>query len=156
MYLSIRKEKLLEGEFIVIGDFAKNCGFLVQDAAEGFHWNNSLTIIHLFMIYHRFPELDNKDGKLESLSFVIFSDCLTHNTMAVHTFQRKLLAHLNSLFTISSVIYFSDGAASQCKNRKNLINLAFHEEDFGMAAEWHFFASHKKVHAMVKVDPSSN
>ena len=65
MYLSILKEKLLEGEFIVIGDVAKNCGFLVQDAAEGFHWNN----------------------------------------MAVHTFQRKLLAHLNSLFTISSVIY---------------------------------------------------
>ena len=41
--------------------------------------------------------------------------------------------------------YFSDGAASQYKNRKNFINLCHHEEDFGVHAEWHFFAtSHGK------------
>ena len=31
------------------------------------------------------------------------------------------------------------------KNRKNFINLCFHEVDFGVRAEWHFFAtSHGK------------
>ncbi len=42
-------------------------------------------------------------------------------------------------------IYFSDGAASQYKNRKNFLNLAWHQHDFGIPAEWHFFAtSHGK------------
>lgn len=40
------------------------------------------------------------------------------------------------------IVYFSDGAASQYKNRKNLCN---HEADFGIQAEWHFSAtSHGK------------
>ncbi|KAJ4426965.1 hypothetical protein ANN_26764 [Periplaneta americana] len=39
----------------------------------------------------------------------------------------------------------SDGASSQYKNRKNFINLYYHEEEFGIKAEWHFFAtSHGK------------
>ena len=42
-------------------------------------------------------------------------------------------------------ICFSDGAASQYKNRKNFINLCLHEDDFGISAEWHFYAtSHGK------------
>lgn len=40
---------------------------------------------------------------------------------------------------------FSDGAASQYKNKYNLINLASFEKDFNVKAEWHFFAtSHGK------------
>lgn len=43
------------------------------------------------------------------------------------------------------VHYFNDGAASQYKNCKNLRNLCFHESDFGIKAEWNFFAtSHGK------------
>ena len=37
-----------------------------------------------------------------------------------------------------SPLYFSDGAASQYKNCKNVVNLCHHEEDFGISAEWHF------------------
>ena len=40
----------------------------------------------------------------------------------------------------------SDGCAAQYKNRKNFINLCYHMEDFGVQAEWHFFAtSHGKT-----------
>lgn len=43
------------------------------------------------------------------------------------------------------MVYFSDGAASQYKNRKNFLNLCLHEADFGVPAEWHFSAtSHGK------------
>ena len=43
------------------------------------------------------------------------------------------------------ITYFSDGCAAQYKNCKNLINLCYHKEDFGIPAEWHFFAtSHGK------------
>ena len=43
------------------------------------------------------------------------------------------------------VHYFSDGCAGQYKNRYNFTNLCYHEEDFGLACEWNFFAtSHGK------------
>jgi hypothetical protein len=46
---------------------------------------------------------------------------------------------------LSKMYYYSDGAASQYKNCKNKRNLCFHEDDFGVKAEWHFFAtSHGK------------
>lgn len=42
-------------------------------------------------------------------------------------------------------MYFSDESSAQCKHYKNFINLYYHEENFGMAAKWHFFAtSHGK------------
>ena len=37
---------LLPGQFIVIGDFSENYAFVLQDAAQGFHWNNSQATIH--------------------------------------------------------------------------------------------------------------
>ena len=44
-----------------------------------------------------------------------------------------------------NIFYFSDGAAAQYKNFKNFFNIAFHFQDFGVEAEWHFFAtSHGK------------
>lgn len=46
---------------------------------------------------------------------------------------------------VRMVKYFSDGAASQYKNFKNLENVMHHQKDFGLMAEWHFFAtSHGK------------
>ena len=43
------------------------------------------------------------------------------------------------------MIYFSNGCAAQCKNRKNFANICCPETDFGIPAEWHFFAmSHGK------------
>jgi hypothetical protein len=38
-------------------------------------------------------------------------------------------------------VYWSDGAVSQYKNYKNFTNLAHHEEDFKLQAEWNFTAS---------------
>lgn len=42
--------------------------------------------------------------------------------------------------------YFSDGAASQNKNKSNFLNLSHHFADFSIGAEWNFFASsHGKI-----------
>ena len=38
-------------------------------------------------------------------------------------------------------MYFSDGAGSQYKNCKNFVKLCLHQEDFGVSAEWHFYAT---------------
>jgi len=42
---------------------------------------------------------------------------------------------------VKKIIYFSDGAGSQYKNRFNFLNLLHHETDFDVRAEWHFFAT---------------
>jgi hypothetical protein len=36
-------------------------------------------------------------------------------------------------------MYFSDGNAAHYKNRKQFIDI-YHEQDFGLSAEWHFIA----------------
>ena len=46
---------------------------------------------------------------------------------------------------IDKIFYFTDGSAAQYKNRKNFLNLCYHESGFGVQAEWHFYAtSHGK------------
>ena len=103
-------------EIVVTVDFAENYSFVLQDAAQGFHWNNSQATIHPFAAYFK------KSGELCHLSFVIVSECLHHDTTAVHLYQRRFIAFLRSFLPARSqprkIIYFSDGAASQYKNRK--------------------------------------
>ena len=73
---------------------------------------------------------------------MIISDCLHHNSAAVHLFQSHLVKYLLKKFGLpKKMIYFSDGAASQYKNRKNFINLCHHEIDYKIKAEWHFSAT---------------
>lgn len=80
------------------------------------------------------------------MNYVAISDCLKHDTIAVHLFQEGLIKYLKAkLKDLNTIYYFSDGAAAQYKNKKNFTNLVFHYDDFAVKAEWHFFAtSHGK------------
>ena len=130
------KLNLKDGEFQVIVDFAENYAFTVQDAVPGFHWNNDQATVYNIVIYYK------EDGTVKHTSLVIISDCLTHDTVAVYTFQKILLNFLKNKFAlVSKIIYFSDGAPQQYKNYKNVINLAYHKKDFSVEAEWHFYAT---------------
>ena len=42
---------------------------------------------------------------------------------------------------VKKIYYFSDGCPNQYKNRYIFLSLMFHEEEFGVKAEWHFFAT---------------
>jgi hypothetical protein len=56
-----------------------------------------------------------------------------------------------SQIKLNHTYYFSDGFAAQYKNRKKFISLCFHEEDFGVMTEWHFYGtSYGKVRVMVQ------
>ena len=138
-FLRDQKEELKDGEIILLSDFSENYGFTIQDAAQGFHWTNSQATLHPSVVYYK------EDGKLKSASFVVVSDSLTHDTVAVSYFHMKVLSELKSKLHPRKVTYFSDGSSAQYKNRKNFANLAYHEDDYGMPADWHFFAtSHGK------------
>ena len=139
-YISSLKESLSQEEAIVLLDFAENYSFIVQDAVQGYHWNNSQATLHPLVVYFRTEE------ELQFLNFCIISDCLKHDTTTVHAFISKLIPELRKkLPLIKKLIYFSDGAASQYKNYKNFTNLCHHNHDHGLDAEWNFFAtSHGK------------
>ena len=95
--------------------------------------------IHPFVLYW-------KDGnELKHKSFCGLKDEEKHNTVAVHTFLHYVLPEIQLIPGLQKVHYFSDGAASQCKNRFNFANIYSHFENFGIECEWHYFAtSHGK------------
>ena len=130
------KENLEPGTIIVGGNFSENYHFVVQDAAQGYHWANDQVTIHPFIVYHKLGD------ELKSLSIAMISDELNHDTNAVWSFQKVLMDHLKSEnIQMKKVIYFSDGCFAQYKNKKNFTNLIHHENNFNVPAEWHFFAT---------------
>ena len=102
-FLVETKSKLKEGEVVVLGDFADNYSFVIQDAVQGFHWNNDQAIIHSFVVYHhRTPAQD----RIDLLNFVVISDSLVHDAMAVHCFVRKLISFLSSIIPVKKIVFF--------------------------------------------------
>ena len=103
--------QLLPGQFLVICDFSENYSFLQQDSAYHFHWNNSQATVHPFVAYYI------ESGKLQHINYIIISDCLHHDTVALHLFQKHLTELLNKKFSGVDILFnFSDGSAAQYKN----------------------------------------
>ena len=138
-------KNLLLGEVLAFGDFSQNYAFIYQDAAQGVHWNNSSCTLHPWITYYR-----GQDGEIKTFSLLIISDCLTHETVQVYSFQKLLIEQLKMKLEeegliLNKIEYGTDGCAKQYKNKKNLSNLAHHVEYFGVKAKWTFQAtSHGK------------
>lgn len=86
--------------------------------------------------------MKNVDGIVVPTSMCVISDHLQHDSVAVHAFLYPIIDHIKEINSkIKKIKYFTDGAASQYKNKKNFANICCHFDDFGLLAEWHFFAS---------------
>ena len=143
-HLQQLKDNLKSNEIIILLDFAENYSFVVQDAAQGYYWDNSQCTLHPFAVYYL--QTDSMEKQLKCSSLCVISDALKHDTVAVYTFISTIMPFVKTLVPdLKKIYYFSDGAASQYKNCKNVTNLMFHNSDFNIDAEWHFFAtSHGK------------
>ena len=140
-YLKKCKDELKENEVIVLGDFAENYQFVIQDEIQGFHWNKQSCTLHPIVLYYK------KDTVLTQKSVCFISDDLTHDTCFVYEVMKQTVNIIREeIFTTPILMhYFSDGCAGQYKNRKNFINLCLHEKDFNIKCVWSFFAtSHGK------------
>ena len=124
----------------IVCDFAEKYTFVVRDEIQSFHWNNDQVTIHPLVGYYK------SDDNLKHINFVVRSENNKHDTVAVHLYIKKFLSFVQEKVpSISHVKYFSDGCAGQYKNCKNFLNLCHHKKDFGLSAEWNFFAtSHGK------------
>ncbi|GBN96229.1 hypothetical protein AVEN_174177-1 [Araneus ventricosus] len=140
-YLKDMKLNIPQEECIVLLDFSENYSFIVQDAIQGFHWENSQATIHPLVVYGK-----NSENQLLTVSMCIISDHTIHDTATVFSFQTAVIPSIKEKFPlVKKLIYFSDGSSAQYKNRKNFVNICHHESDFELKSEWHFFAtSHGK------------
>ena len=148
-YLKELKTNLKPNECIILGDFAENYQFIVQDEIQSYHWNTDQCTLHPVVIYYKDVEdnvqFENEDNiRHETICFI--SDDMEHDTCFVYQVQKLTSSHMKEKMPhITKVYYFSDGCGGQYKNFKNFVNLCLHYEDFAMDAEWIFFAtSHGK------------
>ena len=139
-FLQELKSGLKENEVLILLDFAEKYSFAVQDAVQGYHWNNSQATLHHFVAYHL------NCNTLVSKIFCVISDEMKHDTTAVHKFMSVILPQTKRILPyLIKWYHFSNGAGFQYKNYKNFANLCHHKADFGNDAKRNFFAtSHGK------------
>lgn len=137
-YLKHVKNNLKATECIIICDFSENYSFVVQDAVQGFHWANAQCTIHPCAIYFK----DEESNDLKFTSFIAIADFTKHNHVAVRLFLTQCIAFIKSkLSGLEKIYFFSDGSGSQYKNKMTAFNLCNMQKDFGIDAEWNFFAT---------------
>ena len=98
---------------LLLGDFAENYQFLIQDEVQGFHWNNSQCTLHPVVTYYQ------ENDELKNISYCVISDDRKHDVALVYEVQKAILADLKcKLPGLSTIIYFIDGCAGQYKNQE--------------------------------------
>ena len=90
-----------EKEGLLVLDFAENYSFLVQDAVQGFHWENSQRTVHPLVFYFCSP-----DRELQHQSFWCFSDGLKHTTIMVYAFLKVLIPTEECMSTSGKIALF--------------------------------------------------
>eukprot|EP00731_Ephydatia_muelleri_P028308 Em0019g1181a len=120
-FLEETKANLKPGEAVVLGDFSENYSFVIQDAVQGFHWNNDKATIHPFIAYwrpsvtqegtHNEAQCSSSCNEAQSDATVVSSieDCLVHDAVSVHLFVKNFLDFLAlNIKGLKKVYYFTE------------------------------------------------
>ncbi|CAF1545908.1 unnamed protein product, partial [Didymodactylos carnosus] len=117
-------------------DFSANWEMKEQDETQSGYWNSKSLSVFTAYVW-------SESG---GVAFSLPSQDLTHDKFVVNSALELIINHVKTLFPdLEEVDFFSDGAASQFKQRfhfRNIIQLA---SNFKIHLRWHFFAtSHGK------------
>lgn len=113
-YLNYCKNNLASDECIILMDFSENYSFIIQKSVQAFYYNNEQATVHPFVIYYKSQE----NNELLNVNYCVISDCKDHMAYAVNAYTSELVSVIKEKFTwIKSIIYFSDGAPQQYKNK---------------------------------------
>ena len=78
-------EKLLNhNECIILGNFAENFQFTVQNEVQSYHWNKPKFTLHPVIIYYK------SNGKLIYKSFFFLSDDAEHYVYFIYKIQQHI------------------------------------------------------------------
>ena len=127
------KSSLAASEAVLHEDYSENFVIKQQDEIMSAHWiSEGVTL---------FTAIINKASG--GTSYVVISDELTHDKYAVYVYNAAILADANKGDEINNLHMFTDGAASQFKNRYTLSVLldpkALHPNLCNM--DWNFFGT---------------
>jgi len=135
-YFEKLKEQVTDEKILLQVDFAENFNMKEQDEIQKAHWNSTPLSIFTAFIW----------SKNENFSFALPSLDVTHDKFVVDPALNIILNHIETtLPNVKEVHCFSDGAASQFKQRFHFRNLIENANDHNIQLSWHFFAtSHGK------------
>lgn len=109
----------------------------MQDAVQGFHWANAQCTIHPTAMYYK-----DDNNELQFTSLVAIAEFSKHNHTSVRLFLDSSIQFIKQrLPNITKIIFFSDGAGGQYKNRMTFYNICQMKSEYKMDAEWNFFAT---------------
>lgn len=114
LYLNHCKSNLNDDTCIIIMDFSENYSFIIQQSVQSFYYNNSQATLHPFCMYYK-----NEDtSELQNVNFCVISDSKDHLAYSINAFTAKLIDIIKEEYSwIKKVIYFTDGAPQQYKNK---------------------------------------
>ncbi|CAF3259812.1 unnamed protein product [Rotaria sp. Silwood2] len=130
------KEEASDEKIVLQVDFAENFNMKEQDEIQKAHWNSKPLSIFTAYVW----------SKNENFAFALPSSDITHDKFVVDAALEIILNHIVTILpNIKVVDCFSDGAASQFKQRFHFRNLVQIANEHNIDLSWHFFAtSHGK------------
>ncbi|CAF1310453.1 unnamed protein product [Adineta ricciae] len=131
-YFEMIKANVNDKKCLVQVDYAENFAVIDQNEIQSAHWSRRQ--ISLFTVY------------IWTQSFaqpmIIVSDDISHNKFTVSQCLEHVLKRLKLMIPLlQEVIIFSDGSASQFKQRYLFKNLSFLADKYKINLSWNFFAS---------------
>jgi hypothetical protein len=111
-------------------DYAENFTIQDQDQIQSAHWLHRQ--VSIFTAVAWLPDNTIK-------CFAIISDYMLHDKYSVYCAVKDILLQLHAT---GDVNIFSDGAASQFKNKYSFCNVSFNFDVPGVICTWHFFSSY--------------
>ena len=130
------KEEVSDKEIVLQVDFAENFNLKEQDEIQAAHWNTIPLSIFTAFVW----------SKKENFSFALPSADVSHDKFVVNAALEIILNHIKIVLpNVKEINCFSDGAASQFKQRFLFRNLIHISNERKIRLNWHFFAtSHGK------------
>ncbi|CAF1529237.1 unnamed protein product [Adineta ricciae] len=131
-YFETLKANVTDKKCLIQLDYAENFAVIDQNEIQSAHWSRQQ--ISLFTVYIW--------TKSFTQPMVIVSDDISHNKFTVSQCLEHVLKHLQLMIPLlQEVIIFSDGCASQFKQRYLFKNLSFLADKYKIGLSWNFFAS---------------
>ena len=133
------RQNVTTNALVIQVDFAENYSCKYQNEIQSAHWTNKMVSIFTAVVWYR----QQQDGDIITKSFALVSDCTDHDKYSVHVALKTLLGQIFTFIPdIQNMIFFSDGAASQFKQKYTLCNITYLAEEFNVSMEWNFFESY--------------
>ncbi|CAF1179048.1 unnamed protein product [Didymodactylos carnosus] len=135
-YFEQLKSEVTDEKVVIQVDFAENFGSKEPDEIQSAHWDTKTLSIFTAYVW----------SKSQGFSFRLPSNDVSHDKFVVNSAIEIILNELKThVPNLKQIDFFSDGAASQFKQRfmfRNLIQIA---HEYKIALSWNFFAtSHGK------------